>query len=257
MVARKNLKQIGTYLYEIPRETRPDMRVPARIYADEEIVSDALEDRSIEQLINTATLPGIVKYALAMPDIHQGYGFSIGGVVATRDEDGVVSPGGVGYDINCGVRLLASDMEEGAVRPYLSDLATALYHQIPSGVGVAGFLRLSDRDMEEVLETGARWTRKKGMADDHDLEHTEERGAMPGADAGKVSAGPRSGARTSSAPWAPATTSPRSTWSTRSSTRPSPRLSASSPARWYCKSIADRAGLATRSAPTTCNSFRA
>ncbi|MCO6452063.1 MAG: RtcB family protein [Caldilineales bacterium] len=163
------------------------MRVPARIYADEAIVRAALEDRSIEQLINTATLPGIVSYALAMPDIHQGYGFSIGGVVATRESDGVISPGGVGYDINCGVRLLASDMEEGEVQPHLSDLATALYHKIPSGVGVAGFLRLSNQEIDEVLETGARWALRKGMARREDLTHTEEEGTMPGARADKVS----------------------------------------------------------------------
>ena len=122
MVARKDLKQLGPYLYEIPQEFRSDMRAPARIYADEEIVRAALVDESITQLINTATLPGIVRYALAMPDIHQGYGFSIGGVVATRESDGVVSPGGVGYDINC----LAADAEMlhayGYHRP-ISDMA--------------------------------------------------------------------------------------------------------------------------------------
>ncbi|MCX7851161.1 MAG: RtcB family protein [Caldilineales bacterium] len=163
------------------------MRVPARIYADEAILQAALGDQSLDQLVNTATLPGIVKYALAMPDIHQGYGFSIGGVVATRVEDGVISPGGVGYDINCGVRLLASEMEEGEVRPYLQDLATALYHKVPSGVGVEGFIRLSDKEMDEVLETGAAWTLKRGMARREDLVHTEENGTMPGARADKVS----------------------------------------------------------------------
>ncbi len=187
MVARKNLKQIGTYLYEIPQDFREDMRVPARIYADEAIINAALQDRSIEQLINTATLPGIMRYALAMPDIHQGYGFSIGGVIATRVSDGVVSPGGVGYDINCGIRLLASGIEEGEVKPYLSELATALYQQIPSGVGVAGFLKLSEGEVEEVLETGSRWALKKGMARKEDLVHTEEQGTMPGARADKVS----------------------------------------------------------------------
>lgn len=187
MVSRKDLRQINPYLYEIAREFRADMRVPARIYADEAILQAALRDQSIDQLVNTATLPGIVQYALAMPDIHQGYGFSIGGVVATRADDGVISPGGVGYDINCGVRLLASDMEEGEVRPYLEDLATALYHKIPSGVGVEGFIRLSEQEMDEVLETGARWTLKHGLARKEDLIHTEEEGAMPGAGAGKVS----------------------------------------------------------------------
>lgn len=187
MIKRKDMHKIGSYLYEIPRDFRQDMRAPARIYADEAIIEAALSDQSLEQLVNTSTLPGIVRYALAMPDIHQGYGFSIGGVVATRASDGVISPGGVGYDINCGVRLLASDMEEGEVRPHLSDLATALYSKIPSGVGVAGFIRLSDDDMKQVLETGARWTLKKGMARREDLVHTEEEGAMPGARADKVS----------------------------------------------------------------------
>jgi tRNA-splicing ligase RtcB len=187
MVARKDLRQINPYLYEIACEFRQDMRVPARIYADEAILQAALRDQSIDQLVNTATLPGIVQYALAMPDIHQGYGFSIGGVVATRADDGVISPGGVGYDINCGVRLLASDMEEGEVRPYMEDLATALSQKIPSGVGVGGFIRLSDQEMEQVLETGARWTLKRGMARKEDLIHTEEEGSMPGARADKVS----------------------------------------------------------------------
>ncbi|RME43136.1 MAG: RtcB family protein [Chloroflexi bacterium] len=187
MVERKDLRQIGPYLYEIPQSYRQDMRVPARIYADETLLQAALQDRSVEQLVNTSTLPGIVGYALAMPDIHQGYGFSIGGVVATREEDGVISPGGVGFDINCGVRLLASEMEEGELQPYLADLATALYHKVPSGVGVSGFLKLSDQEMDEVLETGARWALRKGMARKEDLEHTEEKGSMPGARADKVS----------------------------------------------------------------------
>ena len=169
------------------RHFAPTCACPPRIYADEAIVQAALQDRAIEQLINTATLPGIVRYALAMPDIHQGYGFSIGGVVATREADGVISPGGVGYDINCGVRLLASDMEEGEVQPHLANLATALQQNVPSGVGVGGFLRLSEQDIEEVLETGARWALKQGMARHEDLEHTEERGTMPGARADKVS----------------------------------------------------------------------
>lgn len=187
MIARKDINQIGSYLYEVDKRYRNDMRVPARIYADETILRAALQDSSIEQLINTSTLPGIVQYALAMPDIHQGYGFSIGGVVATSANDGVISPGGVGYDINCGVRLLASGMEEGEVKPHLQDLATALYHKIPSGVGVEGFIRLSDQDMERVLETGAKWTLSHGMARSEDLVHTEEEGAMPGAQAAKIS----------------------------------------------------------------------
>ncbi|MEZ4767908.1 MAG: RtcB family protein [Caldilineales bacterium] len=188
MVEKKNVHQISPYLYEIPRSYREDMRVPARIYADRELLGQIIHDQSLEQLVNTATLPGIVKYALAMPDIHQGYGFSIGGVVATDPkEGGVVSPGGVGYDINCGIRLLASDLEEGEVRPHLSDLATALYQRVPSGVGESGFLRLSNDDMDDVLRNGARWALKQGMARADDLVHTEESGSMPGADPSKVS----------------------------------------------------------------------
>ena len=187
MIARKDLKQISPYLYEVPQSYREDMRVPARIYADETLLADALQDRAIEQLINTATLPGIVSYALAMPDIHQGYGFSIGGVVATRESDGVISPGGVGYDINCGIRLLASEMEEDEVKPFISDLATSLQQHIPSGVGVGGFLKVSEKEINEVLESGAKWALRKGMARKEDLVHTEESGTMPGALADKVS----------------------------------------------------------------------
>ncbi len=188
MLSRKDLKQISPYLFEIPASYREDMRVPARIYADETLLSQILSDRSLEQVVNTATLPGIVDYALAMPDIHQGYGFSIGGVVATDPKaGGVVSPGGVGYDINCGVRLLASEIEEGELTPHLSDLTTALYHHVPSGVGKGGFLRASDDDIDAVLRTGARWALKQGMARSDDLAHTEENGSMPGADPAKVS----------------------------------------------------------------------
>ncbi len=114
MVEKKHFRQLSPYLYEIPQSYRSDMRVPARIYADQALLSQIMHDQSLEQLVNTATLPGIVKYALAMPDIHQGYGFSIGGVVATDPaQGGVISPGGVGYDINCGVRLLASRVGGG------------------------------------------------------------------------------------------------------------------------------------------------
>ena len=188
MVEKKHFRQLSPYLYEIPQSYRSDMRVPARIYADQELLSQIMHDQSLEQLVNTATLPGIVKYALAMPDIHQGYGFSIGGVVATDPaQGGVISPGGVGYDVNCGVRLLASELEEGEVRPHLSDLTTALYQRVPSGVGGSGFLNLSFEELDKVLTTGARWALKQGMAREEDLLHTEENGSMAGADPSKVS----------------------------------------------------------------------
>ena len=187
MISRKDIRKLDPFLYEIPKTFRQDMRVPARIYADEIILEASLQDRSLIQLVNTATLPGIVGYALSMPDIHQGYGFPIGGVVATRVSDGVVSPGGVGYDINCGVRLLASEMEEGEVRPYLDDLATMLYQHVPSGVGVGGFLMLSKKELNDLLEHGSRWALKKGYANKDDLLHTEAGGMLPAARADKVS----------------------------------------------------------------------
>jgi tRNA-splicing ligase RtcB len=183
MVDKKDLKRITDYLYEIPKEYREDMRVPARIYADEKLLEASLRDRSLEQLVNTATLPGIVGYALAMPDIHQGYGFTIGGVAATRCPSGVISPGGVGYDINCGVRLLISRMEADEVKPYIS----ALYRNVPSGVGKKGGIKLSPSQMDRVLEKGAAWAVKQGYGTQEDLERTEERGAMAGAEARAVS----------------------------------------------------------------------
>ncbi len=187
MVTKSDLVQIAPYLYEIPKSYRADMRVPARFYADWALLDKALEDRSLEQLVNTATLPGVVKWALAMPDIHQGYGFPIGGVVATKLPNGIISPGGVGYDINCGVRLLASEASEEEVRPYLEDLATALYHYVPSGVGVKGFVKLSDKELDRLMVEGARWALERGYARPEDLLHTEEGGSMKGADPSKVS----------------------------------------------------------------------
>ncbi len=187
MVSKSDLVKLGPYLYEIPTSYRADMRVPARFYASHELLEKALQDRSLEQLVNTATLPGVVKWALAMPDIHQGYGFPIGGVVATKLPNGIISPGGVGYDINCGVRLLASELTEEEVRPHLETLASTLYHYVPSGVGVKGFVKLTDKDLDRVMVEGARWALDKGYARPEDLRHTEEGGAMPGADPSKVS----------------------------------------------------------------------
>ena len=174
-------------LWEIPRTFREDMRVPARLYADEDLLNAALSDNSVAQLVNTATLPGVTKYAIAMPDIHQGYGFPIGGVIATRLPHGVISPGGVGYDINCGVRVLASQLAVDEIKPFLEDLSSALYANCPSGVGASGLLRLSKSELDGVLHEGARWMMGKGYASQQDLERTEEFGRIPGADATYVS----------------------------------------------------------------------
>jgi tRNA-splicing ligase RtcB len=184
---RGDLVQVSQHLWEVPCSFRGDMRAPARLYADEALLDDALGDRSMEQLVNTATLPGIIKYAIAMPDIHQGYGFPIGGVVATKLPQGVISPGGVGYDINCGVRLLASEASVREVSPFLAELASILYRNCPSGVGVHGEIKLQDAELDKVLVEGARWTEGHGYARKEDLQHTEEFGTMPGADPEYVS----------------------------------------------------------------------
>jgi tRNA-splicing ligase RtcB len=187
MVSSRDFKRVDPYLYEVPPSYREDMRVPARFYADPELLEAALVDKSLEQLVNTATLPGIVKYALAMPDIHQGYGFPIGGVVATELPNGVISPGGVGYDINCGVRLLATHLEQEEVTSYLDDLASILYANCPSGVGKGGNIKLKPGELDRLVEEGARWAQGRGYATQEDLERTEERGRLEGADASKVS----------------------------------------------------------------------
>jgi tRNA-splicing ligase RtcB len=184
-----DLKRLSPYLYEIPKTHRHDMRVPARFYADAELLQAALGDKSLDQLVNSATLPGIVGYALAMPDIHQGYGFPIGGVVATQTPDGVISPGGVGYDINCGVRLLGTRLSREDVAPYLDELATQLQRNCPHGVGRGGEFKLSSKEMAEVVRQGARWALKRGYATEMDLERTEENGRIDGADPDKI--GPR------------------------------------------------------------------
>ncbi|MGC8837123.1 MAG: RtcB family protein [Anaerolineae bacterium] len=187
MVDKKDLKRIGKYIFEIPADFRSDMRVPARIYADDDLLEAALQDRSVEQLINTAALPGVVRYTLALPDIHQGYGPPIGGVIATRYPEGIISPGAVGYDINCGVRLLASNVRAEEVAPYMEDLLEALFRDVPSGVGIGGGIRLSAQEMDQVLERGAAWAVAKGYGTKDDLVRCEEQGAMPGADPRAVS----------------------------------------------------------------------
>ncbi len=186
MVEKKDLKKIDDYLYEIPTSYREDMRVPARVYADELLLQAALNDRSMEQLVNTTTLPGVVEYTLAMPDIHQGYGFPIGGVAATRPPDGVISPGGIGYDINCGVRVLASDIERDEMEPHIEDVLRAMYQLVPSGLGKGG-IKLSRRDLDAVLERGAAWAVAKGYGTKQDLVHTEAEGCLTEAGASAVS----------------------------------------------------------------------
>jgi len=188
MVEKSDLVRISEYVWEVPRSYRSDMRVPARIYASEELLAMAFRDKTMEQLVNTAAMPGVVKRVLVMPDAHQGYGPPIGGVVPTRYPDGVISPGAVGYDINCGVRLMASELMAEDVQEEVSGLISALFRNIPSGVGKGGGARnVSGREMDEVLVKGARWAVKAGYGRPEDLERLEEGGAMEGADPSAVS----------------------------------------------------------------------
>jgi tRNA-splicing ligase RtcB len=187
MVSLHDLRRINDYEWEIPQSYRQDMRVPVRIFATRRLLEKVLEDKSLEQAVNAATLPGLVGQMLVMPDMHQGYGFPIGGVAATRYPEGVISPGAIGYDINCGVRLLASRIEFEAAKGLLGDLATALDHYCPSGVGGKGALRMTEAELDTVCREGSRWALKQGYATEADVRRTEESGRLDGADPAKVS----------------------------------------------------------------------
>lgn len=182
------LLQETPYKFRIDRSFRAGMRVDGVIYADEELVAQADRDRALEQVINVAFLPGIVRASLAMPDIHWGYGFPIGGVAATDPESGgVISPGGVGFDISCGVRLMLTSFYGSDVKKRLEALAQALAADIPKGVGSRGKIRVGRREMEELMVKGARWAVEKGYGFPEDLDFIEERGTVEGADPDLVS----------------------------------------------------------------------
>jgi tRNA-splicing ligase RtcB len=184
---RSILRKIDPYRWELPQDYKPGMRVPGLIFADEAMLNLMAEDQAIEQVANVAFLPGIVGYSLAMPDIHWGYGFPIGGVAAMRLKDGVVSPGGVGFDINCGARLLRTDLREAEVRPVLRELVNQLFRDVPAGLGGHGPLRLSYAELDDLMVRGARWMVDRGYGLPEDLEVTESQGCLPGADPAVVS----------------------------------------------------------------------
>jgi tRNA-splicing ligase RtcB len=182
------LEKIDDFRWRIPRSYKPGMRVSGIIYADEKLLKDIRQDRAAEQVANVAFLPGIVNASLAMPDIHWGYGFSIGGVAATDIENGgVISPGGVGFDINCGIRMLKTNFQYDEIRNKIKDLVYAMFSDIPSGVGSKGDIRVSARQEREILVKGAKWAVEQGYGSQEDLECTEEYGAMAGADPQAVS----------------------------------------------------------------------
>lgn len=183
----KILKKVDDYRWEVDKSYKSGMRVPGLIYADEHMLQLLEEEQLPEQVANVAFLPGIVGKSLAMPDIHWGYGFPIGGVAATRVEDGVISPGGVGFDINCGVRLLRTELEEEEVRPKIKKLLDYLFKNVPSGVGSEGKISLKGKEIDEVLVKGARWAVERGFGWEEDLDLTEENGSLEDADPDKVS----------------------------------------------------------------------
>ncbi len=186
-VQKSHLIPKGHSFYEIPVSFRKDMRVPARALSSEALLEAILEDRSLNQLVNVTTLPGIQNAALVMPDAHEGYGFPIGGVAATEYPSGVISPGGIGYDINCGVRLLLSKLTFNDVKDRLGELSKELYTQIPSGMGKGGTITLTDSEMDEVLQQGAEWAINRGYGSPEDLSFIESHGKLADASPSKVS----------------------------------------------------------------------
>ena len=186
-IEKSQLRKLDEYRWLVPRAIKPGMQTDALIYADDRLLEQIVTDLSVEQAMNVAFLPGIVGRSLAMPDIHQGYGFPIGGVAATALPSGAISPGGVGFDINCGVRLLASNLRQEDVRPKLRELVNQLFRDAPSGTGSEGFVPCSWQELNDVLERGAAWVVERGYGEAADVEFCEESGCMAGADATKVS----------------------------------------------------------------------
>ena len=182
------LKQIGPYRYLVPKDFQKGMKIEGLIFASDELIGAIEHDETIQQIANVATLPGMVGRSLAMPDAHQGYGFPIGGVAAADIEHGVVSAGGVGFDINCGVRLISSNLSLEEVKPSLTTLIDALFRSIPCGTGRGGRLTITKNQLDEVLTIGAEWAIKNGYGMEEELGHIEERGHVADGSAAFVSA---------------------------------------------------------------------
>jgi len=181
------LEKVDDYRWRLPTTYKSGMRVPGLIFADERMLRQMAGDEAVEQVANVAFLPGVIGHSLAMPDIHWGYGFPIGGVAAMRLDGGVVSPGGVGFDINCGARLIRTSLSESEVRPVLDRLADHLFHDIPSGLGAHGPLSVSNAELDDIMVRGAAWMLERGYGRPDDLDATESRGTLPGANPAVVS----------------------------------------------------------------------
>jgi tRNA-splicing ligase RtcB len=186
MTIPHDIRKISETVWEIPPSFKKGMQVPARIYATETLLR-GMDDGVFDQVTNMATLPGIVKYAYCMPDGHWGYGFPIGGVAPMDAEKGVISPGGIGFDVNCGMRLVLTSLTYDEVKPNLRRLVDTLFERVPAGIGGTGFVKISQDEFRTVVEKGARWCVERGYGWDEDLERTEEGGRISGADASKIS----------------------------------------------------------------------
>ena len=181
------VRKVSDLEYRIDQNSTRGMKVPVTIYANESLISKMVTDRTIDQAANVATLPGVMKHVVVLPDGHEGYGFPVGGVAATDIEEGVISPGGVGYDINCGVRLMRTNLKESDLRPRLKDLVNELFKSIPSGVGSEGTIRLTRPELDELLVEGVGWAVRHGYGTEDDADVCEEGGMMAGADPANVS----------------------------------------------------------------------
>jgi tRNA-splicing ligase RtcB len=186
MTLIREVHKISDTVWEIPPTYKEGMRVPARIYATEKLLKE-MDEGVIEQVTNVATLPGVLRHAYCMPDGHWGYGFPIGGVAAMDPRSGVISPGGIGFDVNCGMRLVLTNLTYDEVKPHLRDLVDRLFARVPAGVGSSGFVKISQDEFRQAVEQGARWCLKNGFGWKEDLERTEEYGCISGADATKIS----------------------------------------------------------------------
>ncbi len=180
------VKKVNDVVWEIPKTFKQGMRVPARIYATEKLLKE-MDDAVFQQITNVATLPGITNYAYCMPDGHSGYGFPIGGVAAFDANEGVISPGGIGFDINCGMRLVLTNLTYNDVKPHLKELVNNLFDRVPAGVGSKGFVKLNPQEFKEAVEGGAKWCVEKGYGWHEDLERQELNGKAEGADSSKIS----------------------------------------------------------------------
>jgi len=187
MISKKDFKKISDWLWEIPKSFRAEMRVPARIYVSEKMLEECFKDKSIAQLINVATLPGVQKYALAMPDIHEGYSSPIGGVAAISQEEGIISPGMQGYDCNCGMKLLKSEYSEKEIKPYLEKLATEIQKEVPSGLGRGRKIKIDIPFLNKILENGAKILVEQGYGEKEDIENCEANGCLEWANASTIS----------------------------------------------------------------------